>query len=121
MKTSFFVLGAAALLLTSGAARAAPERPLQSFLDRAEAQAQSLAVAAGCNLDAQAIQVRAYIGPEGRLKSVQVVGSSGSRDTDRAVEQSLRHLQLENVPDQLIDAKLTFFLGHAGAAPAKLP
>ena len=119
MKIPLFVFGAAAFLLTSGAAQASPDGRLQSFLDRAEAQAQSIAVAAGCDLDAQAIKVRAYIDAEGRLKSVQVVGSSGSRDTDRAVEQSLRHLQLADVPGELIDANLTFLLGHAGAAAAK--
>lgn len=115
MKTSLFVSGAAALMLTSTVAHASPDSRVQSYLDRAEAQTRNVAVAAGCNLDDQQISVRGYIGAEGRLKSVQVIGSSGSRDADRALEQALRHMPAIDTPDELIDGKLTLVFGHRSA------
>jgi len=119
MKTSIFVLGAAALLLSSGAASASPDSRLQGFLDHAGAAAGASAAAAGGDLDRQQVKVAGYIAADGRLKSVQVTGSTGSRDTDRAIERSIRRLQFTDVASQLIDAKLTFVMGNAaaGAAP----
>lgn len=118
MRTQLFALGAAAAVLSAGLAQATPAKPTltQVFADRARSHAEALVNTCGVDLAREAVTVQAYVGAEGRLKSVQVIGSTGPRESDRVIEQALKDMPLDDVPPQLIDARLTFHFGSAGRA-----
>ncbi|MDB5444655.1 MAG: hypothetical protein JWP86_2630 [Phenylobacterium sp.] len=118
MKKLFLSLGAAGALLVAGAAHAQSDT-LQTFVDHVQAQAQSQVTAAGVNPHNDPMAVAAYVGPEGQLRDLRVISSSGSRDTDEEVAQTLRGVRVSHVPADLLQAKLTIFLGGAGVALAK--
>lgn len=117
MKNLFLSLGAASALLVAGAAHAQADS-LQTFVDRVQAQAQSEVTAAGVDPHNDAMAVTAYIGPEGQLRDLRVVSSSGSPNTDEDVARTLRQLRVSHVPADLLQAKLTIFIGRAGMALA---
>ena len=119
MRTQLIALGALAAVLSAGVANASPDPVAQTFVEHAKVRAEALVNGCGVDLGRNAVTVQAYIGSEGRLKSVRVLGSTGPRDSDRVIEQALKGLQLYNVPAQLIDAKITFFLGRDGAHVAQ--
>lgn len=89
MKTQAFLLGAAALVFAASASIAAPSES-QRYADRAKAKAENLLRATRLDLKGQTVSVRAKVDLDGRLTGMQVVRSSGSRDTDLAVETVLK-------------------------------
>lgn len=111
MKT-LLVAGAGALLLVATAAQAATS-PVQQFAGRAEAQALVKLNAAGVNLDGRSVAVRATVDGDGRLNGVRVVRSSGSRDTDAAIEAALKRLTVADMPPVLAGGAITLNLGAA--------
>ena len=115
MRTQLIALGALAAVLPAGAAIASPDPVVTTFVDHAKARAEALVNGCGVDLARNVVTVQAFVGSEGHLKSVRVLGSTGPRESDRAIEQALRAVPLDDVPPQLIDAKLTFFLGRDGA------
>jgi TonB family protein len=119
MKAQLLVLSAASLLFAASASHAAPSE-LQQYLDRAHAQADQTLAAASVPLNAP-VTVRAYVGGDGRLNNVHVVGSSGSRDTDYAVEQALKRLAVAGAPTPLVGATIKLTLGEAPIVQAKAP
>src|SRR5512146_451822 len=92
MKAQLLMLSAAGLLLAAPAAFATPDREVQAFVDHAQSAAQARLLAAGVGEPAAITKVRGVIGADGRLSGVHVVGASGSRETDFAVERALRRL-----------------------------
>jgi len=112
MKT-LLVAGVGALLFTAAAAQATT--PVQQFASRAEAQAQAKLGAAGVNLNGQSVAVRATVDGDGRLNAVHVVSSSGSHDTDAAIETALRKLTVANAPPALVGGAITLHLGTGAA------
>lgn len=121
MRTQHLVLGVFAALLCVGAANASPDRQIDDFIDRAKAQAETLVNSCGVDLGRERLTVQAYIGPDGRLKSVALVGSTGPHDSDRAIVQALKRISLDDVPPQLIEAKLTFRFGQSAAGLPNVP
>jgi TonB family protein len=121
MKAQLLMLGAAASLLAATTSRAATDRQVQDFVEHAQAQAQSSLDTCGVNLSGRPVAVSGYIDPQGRLKSVRVVSSTGSAAADETVALALRRLHLADVPPQLVEAKLTFFLRQNELAQAKAP
>lgn len=120
MKPHHFLAGAAAVLLAASQARAAsPE--LQAYVERAEAKADQLLRAAGVDIEHQSVAVRATVAADGRLKGTQVVRSSGSRDTDHAVEEALRKIVVTDAPVGLIGGAVTLNLGRAPMLRAGTP
>lgn len=118
MKAQLLMLSAAGLLLAAPAAFATPDREVQAFVDHAQSAAQARLLAAGVGEPAAITKVRGVIGADGRLSGVHVVGASGSRETDFAVERALRRLDVGEPPTALIGAQLTLDLGPASPAPA---
>jgi len=118
MKTPLFMLTAAALSLVAAAAQASP-REVKDFLERAQTEAEARVAAAKIALGAQGVQVSGSVSTEGRLYGVHVIGTSGSRDTDAAVEQALARLQLDGVPPVLGGAKVTLSLHPSAMVQAQ--
>jgi TonB family protein len=114
MKT-LLAAGVGALLLaaTTATTATAATTPVQQFASRAEAQAQAKLSAAGVNLNGQTVAVRAVVDGDGRLNAVHVVRSSGSHDTDAAVETALRKLTVADAPPALVGGAITLNLGSA--------
>lgn len=119
MKAQLLMLSAAGLLFAASASHAAPSE-LQQYLDRAHAQADQKLAAASVPLNAP-VTVKAYIGGDGRLSNVHVIRSSGSRDTDFAVEQALKRLAVANTPAPLVGAAINLTFGDAPIVQAKAP
>ena len=119
MKTRFLALSAAGLLFASASHAAVSE--LQQYTDRAQARAASLLRKTGLDFNAQPVSVRATIGLDGQLRGLQVVRSSGSPDTDRAVKTVLRRILLLNAPLGLTDGAVTLNVGQAPIVQAKAP
>ena len=119
MKAKLCLLAAAASLLTGATAHAAPTT-VDQFLDGARASAEQQLVTAGVDLKAP-VTVKGYISGDGRLRSVHVVRSSGSRDADYAVTQALRKMPVKDVPPLLVGASVTLALGQPAVVQAKAP
>ena len=113
MKTQLLLLSAASLLFAAHTTQAAPS-DLQQFADRAYAAAGQRLDAAHLDLSGQPVSVQAYVASGGRLNGLRVTRSSGSRDTDYAVEQALKKLTVADAPSALIGSTLTL---HLGAPP----
>jgi outer membrane biosynthesis protein TonB len=118
MKAQLLLLSAASLLFAASA-HAAPSE-LQQYLDRAHAQAHQTLAAASVPLNAP-VTVKAYVGGDGRLNNLHVIRSSGSRDTDFAVEQALKRLAVAGAPTPLVGASIKLTLGEAPIVQAKAP
>jgi len=118
MRMQLLGLSAAALLL-AGVAQASPDPAIQAFLAQAQSKAESQVNAAGVDLNAHSVRVKAYIADEGRLASVHVADSSGSRDLDDHIERAVKQVRLTDVPPGLVGATLTLQLGHGPLAQAK--
>jgi TonB family protein len=118
MKTQFLLLSAASLLFATHAAQAAPS-DLQQFAQRAYAEAGQRLDAAHLDLSGQPVEVKAYVASGGRLNGLRVSRSSGSRDTDYAVEQALKKLTVADAPPALIGSTLTLRLGATPIVQAK--
>lgn len=119
MKAQLLMLSAAGLLFAASASHAAPSE-LQQYLDRAHAQADHQLAVASVPLTGP-VTVRAYVGGDGRLNNVHVIRSSGSRDTDFAVEQALKRLEVAGAPTPLVGAAIKLTLGEAPIVQAKAP
>ncbi|HSV02959.1 MAG TPA: hypothetical protein VLI41_07100 [Phenylobacterium sp.] len=112
MKAQLLMLGAAALLAASTPALGL-DRAVQSFIDHAQAAADAKLTAAGLAPSGDT-KVRGTISADGLITGLHVVGSSGSHDSDYAVEQALRRLNVGEPPTGLIGAQLTLDLAPAG-------
>jgi TonB family protein len=118
MKAQLLMLTAASLLFAGASAHAAPASALDQFVDRAHVQADSRLAAAGIT-PAAPVAVRATLGADGKLNGLRVTRSSGSRDTDYAVEQALKRMAVADAPAALIGANVTLTLGPAPIVQAK--
>jgi len=120
MKTTLLILvilGAAGLLFAAPASHAAPS-DLQRYADRAWATARTLLPATGLDFRTQHVSVRASVDEDGHVNSIRVVRSSGSPQTDRAVEAVLRKIVLAEALIGLTGAAVTL---NAGIGPAGAP
>ena len=120
MKAKLLMLGTAVLLAAAPAASAA-DRAAQAFASHAQAVADARLADAAVALPAASTKVRGTIGSDGRLSNVHVVGSTGSRDTDYAVEKALRRLDVGSPPVMLVGADLTLSLEPSEVGQAKRP
>jgi hypothetical protein len=114
MKKQLLGLMAAGLLLGAGAAQAAVDPQIRAFVDHAQAQVQATVNNCGVDLGRSPVKITAYIEPDGRLKSVHVETADGLSATQANIGDAVRKVRLDGVPVGLIDAKLTFYLGHGG-------
>jgi TonB family protein len=106
------LLSAAALILAASAAVAGPSES-ERYASKAVARADALARQTGVDFKAQPVSVRAAVDVDGRVRSVQVVRSSGSTVADRAAEAILRKLVVADPPTGLSDGAVTLNLGPA--------
>ena len=120
MNTRILALSAAGLLFAASASQAAVSE-LQHYTDKAQARAETLLRATGLDFNTQSVSVRATVGLDGRLSGLRVVRSSGSPDTDRAVETVLRKIVVADTPLGLTDGAVTLNVGPAPIAEAKVP
>jgi hypothetical protein len=121
MKAMFLAVSAAAVLFAASASEAAaPRGAVKDFVDRAHLEAGHRLAAAGVDLKDQQVTVKATVSSDG-LRSVQVVNSSASRDTERAVEQVLKRLAVKDVPAGLVGASVTIPLGDGAVVQARNP
>jgi hypothetical protein len=102
MKTRLFALSATATLFAAAIAAAAPSE-LQQYQDHANARAQLLLRHTGVYLGDQSVSVKAEVAPDGRLSGIEVVHSSGSRQTDLAVKRVLEKIVVSDPPLGLTD------------------
>jgi len=116
MKT--LLVAAAGALLLAGSAAQATTSSVQQFAGRAEAQALVRLNAAGVDLNGHSVAVRATVDGDGHLNGVRVVRSSGSRDTDAAIEAALKKLPVADAPTALIGGAITFTLGDVASEQA---
>jgi hypothetical protein len=114
MKKQLLGLMAAGLLLSAGASQAAVDPQIQDFVDHARAQVQATVNNCGVDVGHNPVTITAYIEPDGRLKSVHVETADGLSASQAGIGAAVRKVRLEGVPAGLIDAKLTFYLGHGG-------
>ena len=121
MKSHIFPFVAAAVLVAVPAANAhaAPPVEVRQFLDQAAARAEAKLAHAGVRLDGQAVKVRATIGSDGRLNGLTVAESTGSRDSDAAVEAALKRLPIGAAPAQLAGRGVLLSLGQPTIVQAK--
>jgi len=103
---------AAVMLFAAQVAHAAPSET-QIYTDQAQARAHRLLAATGIDFNATSISVRAMVDPDGRLNRIEVLRSSGSPATDRAVETVLKRLVVADPPVGLADGAVTLNVGHA--------
>lgn len=114
MKKPLLGLLAAGLLLSAGAAQATVDPQVRAFVDHAQAQVQASVNDCGVDLARTPVKITGYVEPDGRLKSIRVETADGQRASEASILAALRKLRLDGVPPGLIDAKLTFYLGHGG-------
>lgn len=110
MKTQLLLLTAVGLLFTASVSPAAASE-VQDYAQRAQARADSLLRDSGVDLAGQSVTVRATVRSDGHLSGVSVVRSSGSRDTDHAVETVLRKVVVSDAPLGLLGGAVTLTLG----------
>ena len=91
MKTLLLAAAIAANLVAASvpAFAGSQDANASAFVRRAEASAAQRLNAAGVSLGGRRIVLRGVIGGDGRLRSLSVVDTSGSRDTDAAVTAAL--------------------------------
>jgi TonB family protein len=111
MKTQILALSAAALMLAATAAAATPAESEQ-YANRLLPKAESLLNAAGIGPQTQPVSVRATVSPDGHVTRLQVLRSSGSPDTDRAVVTVLRKVLVTDAPVGLLDGAVTLNVGQ---------
>jgi TonB family protein len=121
MKAQLLMLSAVGLLVAASSSHAATAPELQAFLDRAQAQAENRLDVAGVDLKGQPVAVRGSVDSEGKLRAIHVVRSTGSRDTDFAVEKALKRMSVANVPPLLVGGEVTLALGGPPIVQAKAP
>jgi hypothetical protein len=112
MKKQLLGLMAASLLLSAGASRAAVDPQVQAFVDHAQAQIRAKVNDCGVDLARTPVKITGYVDPDGRLRSIHVESADGLRASEDSIIAALRNVRLDGVPPGLIDAKLTFYLGH---------
>lgn len=119
MKSQFLVLSAAAFLMAAPAANAALSES-QIYANRIQPRVDRLLRDAGIGPQAQPVSVRATVALDGHVTGVQVLRSSGSRDTDRAIATVLRNVVAADAPVGLLDGAVTLNLAQDGSvlAPA---
>jgi TonB family protein len=117
MQAQLLMLSAAGLLLAS-TAHAAPSAEVRRFIDQTEAAADARLAERGVDLQGRTAAVRVTVGGDGRLYGVQVVRSTGSRETDDAIEDALRKLRVKDAPAMLSGAQVTLPLGEAPTSAA---
>lgn len=108
----------AAGFLLSEPSHAATAPEVRQFLDHSGQTANARLAKAGVSLAGQSAEVRATVGGDGRLMGLRVVRSSGSRDTDAAIEKALNRLQVEAPPALLSGAQITLPVGGGTASVA---
>jgi len=111
------LLLASALLLAASAVQAAPSA-LQRFQNQAEAQASASLAAAGVDLKGQPVEIRATVGGDGRLNGPHVLRSTGSRDTDAAIEAAVKKVSVADAPPVLAGNSVVLTLGDSAGSPA---
>jgi hypothetical protein len=114
MKTPIPGLMAAALLLAAGAAHAAVSRPIQAFVDHAQAAVQARIDRCGPDVVRGPVKITAYVEADGRLQAIRVDSADGLRSSETAIAEAVRQIRLDDVPPGLIDAKLTFYVRAGG-------
>jgi TonB family protein len=120
MKTILALGAAGVLALSAGFAHAGPDAQVQTFLDEVHAKANTRLAASGLDLTGRDVRVEATVDSDGHLYAVRVIRSSGSPDTDAVVAHALNRLHVEHTPNQLIGARVTFFVDDGGKL-ASLP
>ena len=119
MKASILLLAATALLAAGSASAARPaDTESQQFATRANAKAVSLLQVAGVDAEAATVSVRAKVSADGNVTGLQVMRSSGSADTDRAVTRVLRKLLVSDAPLGLMNGAVTLNVGHGATIQA---
>jgi TonB family protein len=111
------LLLAGALLLAASAVQAAPSA-LQRFQTQAEAQASASLAAAGVDLKGQPVEIRATVGGDGRLNGAHVLRSTGSRDTDAAIEAAVKKVSVADAPPVLAGNSVVLTLGDSAGGQA---
>ena len=117
MNIKALLLSAAALTFAASTMRAAPAE-LPYYSARTQAKLHSLLRASGIDPEVKSVSVRAFVAPDGQLTGMKVIRSSGSRDTDRAVETVLRKIVVADPPIGLDDGAVTLNLNPAPVVEA---
>ncbi len=118
MKVVLLQKGAAAFLLIASTAQATPSES-ERYADWAQVKATSLLRTAGLDSAAQPVSVRANVSFAGRITSLRVLHSSGSRDIDAAVEDVLKKVIWMNPPAGLADGAVTLNTGNGAIVKAE--
>jgi TonB family protein len=112
MKIRFLTLASAALWLAASTSFAVASE-LQPIPPGAQAEAARRLSAAGVDANTVRVSVQAGIDADGGVTKVSVLRSSGSRQTDRAVEAVLRQVVRAHPPIGLEDGTVTLNVGAA--------
>jgi len=119
MKASILLLSTVGLLAAGSASAAHPaDAESQHYAERANAKAASLLQSAGVDAEAATVSVRAKVSTDGNVTGVQVMRSSGSADTDRAVAGVLRKILVSDAPLGLMNGAVTLNVGHGAMLQA---
>jgi TonB family protein len=119
MRVSILLLSVAGLLVAGSASAAHPaDAESQRYAERANARAASLLQSAGVDAEAATVSVRAKVSADGNVTGVQVMRSSGSADTDRAVAGVLRKILVSDAPLGLMNGAVTLNVGHGAMLQA---
>ena len=109
------MLSVAGLFVTAGYAHAGP-REVLPYLDQASAAATARLESKGVS-SADAFRLKARIGADGRVNTVQV--SSGSLETDLKARQALRGLRVDQPPPELAGREVSLVIGPSPVLQAK--
>jgi hypothetical protein len=112
MRTLLLSLSAAGLLLAAAATHAATAPEVRRFLEDGRVAADARLTKAGVALAGRTADVRAVVGSDGRLMGLHVVRSSGSLETDAAIEKALNRMRVDGAPALLGGAQVTLSLGE---------
>ncbi len=113
MKAQLLMLSAAGLLFAASASHAATSDS-ERYAHWAQSRADALLRERGVDLRSTSASVEATIGPDGHLTGTHVIRSSGSRETDAAMTQTLRDVLFARAPLGLVNGAVTLNL-HGGA------
>ena len=114
-----FVAAAVLVAVPAANAHAAPPVEVRAYLDEAVAKADARLAEAGVDLSGQSVMVRATVSSDGRLNGLSIAETTGSRDTDAAVEAALKRLRVGPAPAQLAGRGVTLTLGSGAIVQAK--
>lgn len=117
MRASTLLISAAALLV-AGSASATTDTYAKQYAERANAKAANLLQVAGVDAEAATVSVRAKISVDGNVTGLQVIRSSGSTETDRAVAGVLRKILVTDAPLGLMNGAVTLNVGHGAMIQA---